>query len=61
MIVRMDDTGVLATQGPPFVWGDFHRVFLGAGEREDLVQCHKCWRIVADDERAAHLRWHDRG
>lgn len=51
--------GVLAGgTGPAFAWGDFHRVFLGVGEREDLVQCHRCWLVVADDERSAHLRGH---
>jgi hypothetical protein len=55
MGVMGGDAGVLASGT---TWGDFHRVFLGAGEREDLVQCHRCYRIVADEERTAHLRWH---
>jgi hypothetical protein len=51
--------GVLAGgTGPAFAWGDFHRVFLGRGEREDLVQCHRCWLVIADEDRAAHLRSH---
>jgi hypothetical protein len=41
-----------------FVWGDFHRVFLGRGARDDIVQCHLCELLIPDADRAGHLADH---